>query len=255
LLASGGDRCPLNHVGLEIVAGSLPDGLRLTSSGYFSGVPTGIGRHDFRLRATNGCGRIEQEFTLEVTAAPVLRVTPRSRLIEYKMQSSFNPPIYIRIDADRPGQAYAVYAPQYPWIRLVPRSGRVPANEGGLEGDLVEVQLDHANLWPGDYSIPIRVAAWQASNQPEAVLSLRVRQPELELVRLPLDNRAPKLPVPGVPPVPVRIYVPPPPPPAITPQAPSRLSRSRFRQFTAPTQAVPPASNATGAVAATPSHR
>jgi hypothetical protein len=68
--------CPIGGVGYAVVSGALPPGVQLSRLGYFSGAPVHTGQFSFTLRASDGCGWAEKQFTLEVTGAPVITVTP-----------------------------------------------------------------------------------------------------------------------------------------------------------------------------------
>lgn len=59
-----------------VYAGTLPDGLVLTSIGVISGTPTGSGAFDFTLRATNSAGYDDQQFTGTIAGtAPTISTT------------------------------------------------------------------------------------------------------------------------------------------------------------------------------------
>jgi len=229
LKLTSGQGCPQNHAALRIVEGQLPSGLELSPAGYFSGAPTEAGTFSFQVRAANPCGSTQQNYTLEVTGAPVLVVTPDFLHVEHQIGSGSLQPLLLRVASSHPGLAYRVDAPAWPWLRLRQRHGATPIAGSAFDSDIVEVAIDAGSLTPGRFQIPLRVSAWRAANSPVIILHVHVTQPELPLhsMTLPLVRPQP-LPIPPVPLLPPRVWVAPPEPPKPPPAA-RPIGRSRFR--------------------------
>jgi hypothetical protein len=229
LTLTSGQDCPQNHAALRIVEGQLPNGLELSAAGYFSGSPSEPGTFSFVVRAANPCGSRQQKFTLEVTGAPVLVVTPDFLHLEYQIGSGPLQPLHLRVASSHNGLAYRVDAPAWSWLRLRQRHGATPIDGSAFDSDIVEVAIDSRQLSPGRFQIPLRFSAWRSANNPVVLLHLNVTQPELPLksMALPLVRPMP-LPLPPVPTLPPRIWVAPPEPPKPPPAA-RPFGRSRFR--------------------------
>ena len=249
LITTGGEGCTSNFVSLKLVDGALPDGLELSTAGYFSGTTRREGVYRFVLRAANGCGVSDQRYAIEVTGAPIYVVTASHTEVSHQMGGPEPETIYLRVSGSNPGLAYEVSAPGYPWLRLRQRDGSVPGDGAGFDSDLIEVRLDVDTLWPGRYSVPITVGSWRSANHPAIQLQVEVRQPPLPVYALVIGGQPSPDHVPELPQLPPRIYQPPPPPPPVIKRAPvSRFGRYRFDNIrpsssgaaARPAQAPPP---------------
>jgi len=163
-------RCPAGGVGFSVVSGALPPGLKLSSLGYFSGVPTKTGLFEFNVRAVNGCSWSARHFTLLVTEAPKLTATPEEVAIEVG-DAIVPPSVAIRLSATWPKLSYSVsvaYSESASdWLMVIPEQGStskesVPRKLAEVPGDNISLRFNVLGLKPGRYTARILVTAWQA---------------------------------------------------------------------------------------------
>jgi hypothetical protein len=152
--------CPTGNVGLSVVSGSLPRGLRTTDEGI-AGVPKEMGVFRFQLRAGNTCASVIRQFELLVTARPILRAVPEK--IEFSVSADGAPQSdTILISSTWTGLPYTVSTPNGGWLKLRQSVGSTPEYGSALSGDRVTVTVVPRELPPGVYRASITVAAWQA---------------------------------------------------------------------------------------------
>lgn len=161
--------CPLGGVGYTVVGGLLPPGVEMSKLGYFSGSPTRTGVFGFAIRVSDGCTWLAQRFTLTVTGAPVLTVSPDHLEFEGAGEK------VVRVSATWPRLSYKTSA-NADWIKILPAHGFTPRQSSALTADDVLVIVDTASLKPGHYSAIVTVAAWQALEARTLAVELEVME-------------------------------------------------------------------------------
>jgi hypothetical protein len=152
--------CPHGGVGYSVVSGALPPGIQLSRLGYFSGAPLHTGEFKFTVRASDGCGWAGKQFTLVVTGAPVITVTPLRASFEGK--AGENPrEQQLRVSATWPRLAYLLTTSNAAWLSAIPEHGTTPRQGAAMTDDIVHVRIDTSGLKPGHYSASITVESWQ----------------------------------------------------------------------------------------------
>src|SRR5580698_9894087 len=142
--------CPIGGVGYAIVSGALPAGMQLSRLGYFSGAPLHTGEFKFTVRASDGCGWAGKQFTLVVTGAPVITVTPLRASFEGK--AGENPrEQQLRVSATWPRLAYLLTTSNAAWLSAIPEHGTTPRQGAAMTDDIVHVRIDTSGLKPGHY--------------------------------------------------------------------------------------------------------
>jgi Putative Ig domain len=153
--------CPIGGVGYAVVSGGLPAGMQLSRLGYFSGTPLRTGEFTFTVRATNGCGWTGKRFTLVVTGAPVIMVTPLR--ISFECEAAAIPaPQQIRVSATWPRLPYRMTVANAAWLTATPEHGATPRQGSGMAEDIVHLSVSTVGLKPGRYKASITVSSWQA---------------------------------------------------------------------------------------------
>jgi hypothetical protein len=173
LTIRGGVLCADNDLRVR-AEGALPEGLDLTSSGQFTGIPIRTGVYRFLVRAENVCDASVRPYTLVVTGAPLLLVGQEEIEFHYRRGGPPPPPQRIQVRSTWPGQEYGVEKAGVPWLRAVPRSGRTPRAGAAVECDLVEVVADPADMAAGEYQATLRLWTWQGANAPAVQVRLKV---------------------------------------------------------------------------------
>ena len=165
-------RCPFGTVGYSVVAGALPPGIQLSAAGYFSGVPVRTGSFPLIIRAANVCMWTAKRFEFVVTGAPLLLVEPA--VIEFRVTAGErSPPHTVRVSGTWPDAAYEVISGAS-WLAAVAERGRVPLAGGGLEADVVRLNVTPKNLPPGRYETTLRFTMAEAANAPVVAVALTV---------------------------------------------------------------------------------
>lgn len=189
----GGGGCPHNLPVLQISGGALPEGLVLSPSGYFSGRAASPGLYQFILRAATDCEVVQQEYTIEVTGAPVLSVEPRA--VEISLPHGSAPPddpLVVQVRSSWGRMAYTADTGDAEWLRATPIRGETPDPHAPVNSDALELHVDPSRLPPGTYRVLMRLSAWRGANAPVVPVTLRV---------LPADGSplapAPRFPVPA----------------------------------------------------------
>jgi hypothetical protein len=161
--------CPLGGVGYSVVGGALPPGVQMSKLGYFSGSPERTGVFGFAIRVSDGCTWLAQRFTLTVTGAPVITMSPGPLVFDGPGEK------LVHISATWPKLSYAATA-DADWIRIRPAHGFTPRPTSALVADDILVSVDPATLKPGHYSALITVSAWQALGAPTISVEFNVRE-------------------------------------------------------------------------------
>jgi len=162
--ASG--RCPSGGIGFSVVGGEVPPGLELSKLGYFSGTPLRTGEFGFGIRASNGCTWAAKRFTLTVTGAPVLTVSPEKLRFDGAGEK------HIQVSATWPKLSYSVTS-SADWLKVSPVHGFTPRASSALSGDDVDLaSLKLTALNPGHYAAWITFAAWQVLDPATVVVDL-----------------------------------------------------------------------------------
>jgi hypothetical protein len=153
--------CPIGGVGYGVVSGALPPGMQLSRLGYFSGTPLRTGEFIFTVRATNGCGWTGKRFTLVVTGAPVIIVTPLR--ISFECKAAETPAQQqMRVSATWPRLPYRMTVANAAWLTATPEHGATPREGSGMADDIVHLSVSTVGLKPGHYKASITVSSWQA---------------------------------------------------------------------------------------------
>jgi hypothetical protein len=152
--------CPHGGVGYAVVSGALPPGMQLSRLGYFSGTPLHTGEFPFTVRASDGCGWAGKKFTLVVTGAPVIKVTPLR--VSFACKAGETPMEQeVRVSATWPRLAYRLTISNVGWLTATPEHGTTPRQGSAMADDIVHLRIDSAGLKPGHYSATIAVTSWQ----------------------------------------------------------------------------------------------
>ncbi len=176
-----GGRCPLGGIGYAVMGGKLPPGLQLSRLGYFSGTASRAGSYDFVIRAANGCSVAMKQFTIVVSAAPLLTVTP-AHLIFVAAEHDGSPEQTLLVLATWPNLPYNITIAGGDWLTALPELGRTPGAPSSplsiaipaTGGDIVRVRVHCSNLSAGHYSATLTFSAWQAAPSAAVVVELTV---------------------------------------------------------------------------------
>lgn len=165
--------CPAGGVGYAVVSGALPPGIQLSRLGYFSGAPLHTGEFRFTVRASDGCGWAGKQFTLVVTGAPVIKVTPLR--ISFACKAGEAPPEQqMRVSATWPRLAYRLTTSDAAWLIAVPEHGATPRQGSAMADDIVHLRIDLAGIKPGHYTASIAVSSWQVLQPVRVEIELTV---------------------------------------------------------------------------------
>ena len=153
--------CPIGGVGYAMVSGALPPGIQLSRLGYFSGAPLRTGEFDVHHRASDGCGSAGKQFTMVVTGAPVIKVTPMRVFFTIKAGESALPEQQVRVSATWPRLAYRLTTSNAAWLTATPEHGVTPRQGSAMADDIVHLRVDATGLKSGRYSASISISSWQ----------------------------------------------------------------------------------------------
>jgi hypothetical protein len=153
--------CPHGGVGYALVSGKLPPGMALSRLGYFSGAPLHTGEFPFSVRASDGCGWTAKQFTLVVTGAPMITLTPMHLSFICKAGETAAEQ-RVLVSATWPSLAYRLTLSDAAWLTATPEHGATPRPGSAMTQDIVHVRIDTAGLKPGHYSASMAVSSWQA---------------------------------------------------------------------------------------------
>jgi hypothetical protein len=165
--------CPIGGVGYAVVSGEMPPGIELSRLGYFSGAPLHTGEFVFTIRASDGCGKIEKQFTLVVTGAPVILVNPLRVSFECKAGETPKEK-QVRVSATWPRLAYRLTVSNAAWLTATPEHGSTPRQGSAMAEDIAHLRVDTTGLKPDHYNATITVSSWQALQPIQVDVSLTV---------------------------------------------------------------------------------
>jgi hypothetical protein len=174
-----GGACPLGGIGYAVMGGKLPPGLQLSRLGYFSGAASRAGSYDFVIRAANGCSATMKQFTIVVSAAPLLTATP-AHLIFVAAEHDGSPEQSLVVSGTWPNLPYKITIAGGDWVTALPELGRTPGatsssgSASSVAGDTVRVRVRCSNLSAGHYSATLTLSAWQAAPSAAVVVELTV---------------------------------------------------------------------------------
>jgi len=167
--------CPLGGVGYSVVGGLPPPGIQFSRLGYFTGSPLRTGVFPFAIRVSNGCNWTAKKFTLTVTGAPVITVSPQRLTFDGAGEK------LLRISATWPKLPYAATT-SAEWVKVSPTQGFTPRESSALAEDRVAVAVNPGALKPGHYSATIAISAWQALEAPIVAVELDVAEHATERI-------------------------------------------------------------------------
>ena len=174
LLATQVDgRCPTSDVLLEVAGGRLPRGIELAGDAL-TGIPKEFGVFRIRIRAENSCGTAVGDLALEVTGKPILRVTPRELVLEYREGDSLPAPEVILVSGSWADLAYEVHAANAPWLHFRAAQGATPYAGSAYSADSVTVQVTPDGLAPGVYRTVMTFTTGLGADTPQVPVTLRV---------------------------------------------------------------------------------
>jgi len=165
-------RCALGDVVLFLADGNLPDGLILQGDAV-AGIPKQIGISHFRLRAANNCAAAEQEYQLQVTGKPILRLSPEELVFEYRVGDPAPKAKNVLVTSTWPELPYSV-AGDKPWLRVRLRAGVTPYAGSAFSSDAATVEVVPQDLKPGVYETSLVFLARQGDNPPGVPVKLKV---------------------------------------------------------------------------------
>ena len=168
----GDGRCALGDVVLSIVDGLLPEGLMLQGDSI-AGVPRQMGIFQFRIRAATNCAHVEQEYRLQVTAKPILRLSADELAFDYHVGDRAPEPKIVLVASTWPALAYSVTG-DVPWLRIRMRGGVTPRPGSAFSGDAATVEVVPADLNPGVYETSLVFRTRQSDIAPAVRVKLRV---------------------------------------------------------------------------------
>lgn len=152
-----------------VVGGVPPPGIQLSRLGYFTGSPLRTGVFPFAIRVSNGCSWTAKRFTLTVTGAPVITVSPVRLAFDGAGEKT------LHVSATWPKLFYAVNT-SAEWVKVSPAHGFTPRESSAMLGDQLTVAVDPGVLKPGRYSATITISAWQALESPTVIVELEVAE-------------------------------------------------------------------------------
>jgi len=166
-------RCPASDVAVAIAGGQLPRGIELAGD-TLQGVPQEFGLFRVRLRAASACATAVEDFTLEVTGKPILRVSPTQLSFEMHQGDPPPGPQSLIISASWADLPYSVEARGAAWLSLHPNRGATPYAGSPYSGDPLSVEVTPAELAPGTYHAALHFWTDTGSNAPDIPVTFRV---------------------------------------------------------------------------------
>ncbi|HEY2015776.1 MAG TPA: hypothetical protein VGH38_19875 [Bryobacteraceae bacterium] len=166
-------QCPVGDVVLEVANGNLPRGIEL-SGDVLAGIPREFGLFRIQLRGANRCAAAVQDFTLEVTGKPILRVTPEELSFEYREGDPTPKPQVAMVSGSWDDLPYAVRLTGAPWLSFHTDLGATPYAGSAFSADRVTVQVSPEGLAPGVYHGAMSFSADMGANMPQIAVTFRV---------------------------------------------------------------------------------
>jgi hypothetical protein len=168
----GDGRCALADVVLSVVDGVLPEGLRLQGD-TVAGIPKQMGIFRFRLHAANNCVTAEQDYELQVTGRPILRLSYDDLVFEYRAGDPAPKPKSVLVSSTWPELPYSVTGAQA-WLRVRLRSGVTSYSGSAFASDAATVEVLPQELKPGVYEATLVFCARQGDAPPSVPVKLKV---------------------------------------------------------------------------------
>ena len=141
---------------------------------HFSlGAPLHTGEFPFNVRASDGCGSSVKQFTLVVTGAPVISVTPAHLSFICKAGATAVEQ-RVLVSATWPRLAYRLTLSGAAWLAATPEHGTTPREGSAMTQDIVHVRIDTAGLKSGHYTASVAVSSWQALEAARVEVELTV---------------------------------------------------------------------------------
>lgn len=168
----GDGRCSLGDVVLTVVDGVLPEGLRLQGD-EVAGVPKQMGIFRFRIHAANNCAAAEQEYQLQVTGKPILRVLPDELVFEYHAGDPAPKSRNVLVSSTWPELPYSVTGAAN-WLRVTLRAGITPYPGSAFASDAATIQVVPQDLKPGVYEATLVFLTRQGAAPPVVPVKLKV---------------------------------------------------------------------------------
>jgi hypothetical protein len=165
-------RCLESNPQLSVIAGALPRGLALQGD-WLTGVPKELGTFHVRVRGVTGCGAAEQDYVLQVTGRPILRISPEEIVFEYHVGDAPPEPQGVLVSSTWPELPYSVTATAS-WLHLQPEEGITPYSGAALAGDRVTLRVLINDLPPGVYEARLLFTAHQSASVPAIPVKLHV---------------------------------------------------------------------------------
>jgi hypothetical protein len=164
-------RCPQSDVWLSVTAGLLPRGLELQGD-WLTGVPEELGTFRFRVRGANVCAAAEQDYVLQVTGRPILRVSPEKIVFDYRVCDAGPEPQSLLVSSTWPAVPYSISATEA-WLRGEPEKGVTPYIGSALAADRVIVRVITKDLAPGIHEASLVFVTYESATT--TVIPVRVR--------------------------------------------------------------------------------
>jgi hypothetical protein len=142
-------RCPQSDVSFSVIAGALPRGFTIQGD-VLLGNPQELANFRFRLRGANSCAAAEQDYVLQVTGRPILRVTAEQLVFEYRIGDPVPKSQTLLVAGTWPELPYSIRG-EAPWLRIRLNAGVTPRAGSGLAGDAVTVEMNPKGLAAGLY--------------------------------------------------------------------------------------------------------
>jgi len=168
----GNGRCSLADVVVTVADGVLPEGLMLQGD-CIAGIPKQTGIFRFRLRAANNCAAAEQDFELQVTGKPVLRVSPEELVFEYRIGDPVPPPRNVLVSSTWPELPYSVTGAAN-WLRVRLRAGVTPYLGSAFASDAATIEVLPQDLKPGVYQAALVFLVREGAAPPTVPVKLTV---------------------------------------------------------------------------------
>ena len=171
---AGGAKCGNAEAGFRVIQGKLPNGLAISSRGVFTGVPRENGAFSLRIEGSNGCGRVQCDFTLEIQGSPILETNTRTLAWVWKTGGEQPEAKEFLVAGNWPGLPYRIDgAPK--WLEVSMMLGTIPEKHSAFEADMVTVLARPEGLLPGRYAATLTVSAWGSSRSPKVFVELEVQ--------------------------------------------------------------------------------
>ena len=154
-------KCPAGGVGYAVVSGALPNGLKLSNSGQFSGIPTRTGTYHFTIRAFNGCTWTAHLFSLVVADVPTLAIAPPEVNLTWRAGATTPPAGVLHVSSTWPGLRYQIHVTG-DWLTVQQDHGFMVDRDAAVPSDTIALHVVPGERKPGQYEATVEISAWQA---------------------------------------------------------------------------------------------